>query len=323
MAQYENSILHNSQFLELTGARLSAHSFLFETQDEVLLDNFSRCFAKFLFCNEQNKPCLKCENCQKADVLSHPDLKIYPKNGKAVLVDDVKDLSEHIYLTPFQSDKKVFIFNNFSSANAHAQNKLLKILEEPPHNSFIILNVSNTGKILPTILSRCRRLRLKPLSEGEMLSAFSDFNISKLRSAIEFAGGSLQKAEMFLKENAFAEIFKNCLSVLMNLSDSRYLLKFSFVFQPVADNLSLILEVFEGLFRDILLFRLNKESLIKNRLHIDEILSVSQDYTADGAGKILKKIYETKQRAASNCSPQALLDSLLLHILEVKYLCKK
>ena len=144
MIEYQNLILQNSQFKSLCNQPLNCNSFLFESADEIFLNNFSYCFAKYIFCNNlQNKPCNLCIQCQKVGLLTHSDLKIYPKNNKNILVDDVKDLIENINLTPIESDYKVFIFNNFSSANQQSQNKLLKILEEPPKNSFIILSQSN------------------------------------------------------------------------------------------------------------------------------------------------------------------------------------
>jgi len=323
MAEYENVILNNSQFLEIIKEELIGNSILFETQDEVLLENFSLCFAKFLLCNGKNKPCNECISCQKMEKNAHSDVKIYPLNGKNVLVDDVKDLIENIYLKPIESDKNIFIFNHFSSANLQAQNKLLKILEEPPKNSYIILNVTNSSKILPTIMSRCKKIRLKSLSDGEMLSAFKDENITKLENAVEIAQGSMQKAEMFLKDEIFAETFKNCLNTVLELKDSRYLLKYSSKLRLEKNNLGLVLEVFESLYRDILLIKLDKENLVKNKKHLKELLSVCEEYDCDGVDKIIRKIFETKKKMESNCNADMLIDSLLLYILEVKYLCRR
>ncbi|NCB48088.1 MAG: DNA polymerase III subunit delta' [Clostridia bacterium] len=323
MAEYENVILNNLQFLEIMREDLVGNSFLFETQDEVLLENFSKSFAKFLLCSGKIKPCNECISCLKMDKDAHSDVRIYPKNNKNVLVDDVKDLIENIFLKPIESDKNIFIFNEFSSANLQAQNKLLKILEEPPKNSYIILNVTNPSKILPTIMSRCKKVRLKPLSKGEMLSAFQNKEISKLENAVEIAQGSLQKAELFLNDDVFLQTFKNCLNTILELKDSRYLLKFSSKLRAEKDNILLVLEIFESLFRDLLLIKLDKESLVKNKLHLKELLSVCEEYDGDSLDKIIRKIFETKKILESNCNADMLIDSLLLYILEVKYLCRR
>lgn len=320
MAEYENVILNNSQFLEITKGEQIGNSFLFETDDEVLLQNFSLCFAKFLLCTGKKKPCLECENCQRN---SHSDVRIYPQNGRNVLVDDVKNLIENIYLTPIESDKKIFIFNSFSTANLQSQNKLLKILEETPKNSYIILNVTNTSKILPTIMSRCKKIRLKTLSDGELLSAFKNDDISRLENAVEIAQGSMQKTKLFLKDEVFAEIFKNSLSTILEMKDSRYLLKYSSKLRGQKDSIQLVLEVLESLFRDILLIKLEKESLVKNKKHLKQLLSVCEEYDCDALDKIIRKIFETKKKTESNCNADMLIDSLLLYILEVKYLCRR
>lgn len=320
MGEFENLILKNSQFLEIIKSQQNGNSFLFETEDDVLLENFSLCFAKFLLCTGKEKPCLECANCKR---INHSDVKVYPQNGKNVLVDDVKDLIEKIYLKPVESDKKIFIFNAFSTANLQAQNKLLKILEETPKNSYIILNVTNTSKILPTIMSRCKKFRLKPLGDGELLSAFENEDITKLESAVEVAQGSLKKTILFLNDEIFGEVFKNCLNTIVELKDSKYLLKYSSKLKGQKEKLAIVLEVFESLYRDILLIKLDKESLVKNKKHINELLSVCEEYDCDAVDKIIRKIFEIKKNVEFNCNFEMLIDSLLLYILEVKYLCRR
>ena len=101
---------------------------------------------------------------------------------------------------------KVFIFNNFSSANIQSQNKLLKILEEPPKNTFIILNVTNINKVLPTVLSRCKKIRLLPLTKQEIqnnvsLNALSDSEKEsvKLKRQIEHLADENVKLKKIIK----------------------------------------------------------------------------------------------------------------------------
>ena len=114
MIQYQDIILNNNQFKSICNQKLSCNSFLFESNDEIFLQNFSYCFSKYLFCtSNENKPCNNCISCQKVSRLALADFIIYPKNNKNILVDDIKNLIENVNLTPMESNIKVFVFNNF------------------------------------------------------------------------------------------------------------------------------------------------------------------------------------------------------------------
>lgn len=320
MNEFEDLIINNAQFQNIVKSHQNISVLMFETEDELFLNNFSLCYAKFLLCTGDIKPCRKCQNCQRS---SHADVKIYPKNGKNILVDDVKDLTENIYLKPLEADKKIFIFNSFSTANVQSQNKLLKILEETPKNSFIILNVTNPSKILPTIMSRCNKFHLNPFSKPELMRHFAGYDADKLENAIEVSGGSLTKTVLYLRDKNLVEIFANCLNTILELKDSRMLLKYSTKFKSQKENFTLILEIFESLYRDILLIKLNKKDYITNKREQAEIESIIGEYDCDAVDKIIRKIIDTKKKLESNCNTEMLIESLFLYILEVKYLCKK
>lgn len=322
MIEYEDIILENDQFKNFCKGDINASSFMFISDDEVFLNNFSYCFAKFLFClDKTTKPCKKCETCKKVSLLSFSDLVIYPKKHTSILVEDIKDLTSNIYLAPLEGDKKVFILNNFSSATVQAQNKLLKILEEPPANSFIILNVTNENKVLSTIKSRCKKLRLNRLSEKEILLATKSFDENK--NVAFLSDGNLTKAINYYNDSNFGEIYNACLKTLIQMKDSRSLVKFSSMLSKKREDINLVLEIFESFFRDILLTRLNKENLVKNKIALASLILIKDEYTSSCLDKILRKINEVREHLNFNCNAVFLIDNLLLYILEVKFLCKE
>lgn len=322
MIEYEDIILENEQFKNFCKGDINASSFMFISDDEVFLNNFSYCFAKFLLClDKTSKPCKKCETCKKVSLLSFSDLVIYPKKHTSILVEDIKDLTNNIYLAPLEGDKKVFILNNFSSATVQAQNKLLKILEEPPANSFIILNVTNENKVLSTIKSRCKKLRLNRLSEKEILLATKSFDENK--NVAFLSDGNLTKAINYYNDSNFGEIYNACLKTLTQMKDSRSLVKYSSMLSKKREDINLVLEIFESFFRDILLIRLNKENLVKNKNALASLKLIKDEYTSSCLDKILRKINEIREHLNFNCNVVFLIDNLLLYILEVKFLCKE
>ena len=322
---FESCIQKNKQFLALCSENQNCNSFLFESADNVLLENFAFSFAKFLLCEGENKPCNCCLNCQKTSLLSHADVVIYPKSNKNILVDDVKDLIQNINLTPVESDKKIFIFKNFSSANTQSQNKLLKILEEPPKNAYIILCVSNINKVLPTVLSRCKKYRLLPLSNQDLADCLSQtqLNNQNMATILDFADGSLEKALEFNGDSAFMTAFNACLDALKNMKDSKTMLKFSIPFTQDKKVFECAIDIFETVFRDMLMVRFSKQNLVKNKNLLADISALSMQYDADAIDKIIKRLYLIKQQLSFNCNYVLLVDNLLLYILEVKFLCNK
>lgn len=326
MIQYQNLILNNKQFKTLCNQNLNCNSFLFESADEVFLENFSYCFAKFLFCESTTqKPCNLCLSCKKVERLTMSDLVIYPKNNKTILVDDVKDLIESVNLTPIESNIKVYIFNNFSSANQQSQNKLLKILEEPPQNTYIILNVTNINKVLPTIISRCKKITLKKLSMQELLSGVDLINLTpeNQNTVLNLANGNLTKLINYSSNPEFLQVYQDAHYMLTNLKDSKQLLKYSVKFNKSKKTFEYLLEVLEVIFHDILLIRLNKQNLVENKTNLQQLQNYATTLDADSLYKLIKKIYEIKKQLEFNCNFVLLVDNLLLYYLEVKFLCNK
>ncbi len=78
------------------------------------------------------------------------------KNQNSIGIDEIKDLQIKIFLKPIKSQKKAIIINNGDLLTIEAQNALLKVLEEPPSHTIIVLSVENSETLLPTILSRCQ-----------------------------------------------------------------------------------------------------------------------------------------------------------------------
>jgi len=325
MIEYKDLVQNNSQFLDVCSQEINCNSFLFESNDEVYLQNFAYSYAQFLFCtNKQNKPCNNCISCQKVSLLKHADLTIYPKNGKTILVDDVKDLINNVNLTPIESDKKVFVFNNFSQATPQAQNKLLKILEEPPKNTYIILCVTNINTVLATILSRCKKIRLKPLKNEELNSVLnSTISQQNALAELNIAQGNLTKLLNYSSNSMFITTYNNVFKTLLELKDSKKLIKYSCLFNATKTTFEMSLEIFESVFRDIILLRLNKQNLVKNTANLTQLIDVSKDFNCDMADLIIKKIYAIKKQLTFNCNYVLLVDNFLLYVLEVKFLCNK
>ncbi len=85
-----------------------------------------------------------------------------------IVVDEVRQIAQFLRLTPAEGGWRVVVLDGAEDLNRNAANALLKVLEEPPQRAVLLLVCSAAGRVLPTIRSRCRRLRLSPLADADL-----------------------------------------------------------------------------------------------------------------------------------------------------------
>lgn len=125
----------------------------------------ARLIAKALVCRDRaHAPCGVCPSCVRAAAGSHPDIRVIEGSGASgsLTVDAVRDLSADAYRAPEEADYSVYVLLLGQRTSDAAQNKLLKILEEPPQGAVFLLVCENVESLLPTIRSRVQRFTLRP-----------------------------------------------------------------------------------------------------------------------------------------------------------------
>jgi len=85
-----------------------------------------------------------------------------------IVVDDVRRVTDFLHLTPAEGGWRVVVLDGAEDLNRNAANALLKVLEEPPPRAILLLVCSAAGRLLPTLRSRCRRLRLDALDDATL-----------------------------------------------------------------------------------------------------------------------------------------------------------
>lgn len=127
--------------------------------------HLARALVASLMCSSgyDQRPCGSCKGCELLKAGSHPDLKVLEPEapGKAIRVDQVRELVNFLGTTAQQGGWKCVIIEPADAMNMQAANALLKSLEEPPGSSLIVLVSSNPSRLLPTLRSRCRQMTVK------------------------------------------------------------------------------------------------------------------------------------------------------------------
>jgi DNA polymerase-3 subunit delta' len=131
-------------------------------------------FAQALNCPNaaEGQPCRApgCRTCRQIEAMQHVDLSVVQaeKEGGTLKVEQVRELQQSLSLMPYEARYRVALLLRFHEAHPSAQNALLKTLEEAPPRVVLLLSADTPESVLPTILSRCEVLRLRPLALDEL-----------------------------------------------------------------------------------------------------------------------------------------------------------
>ncbi len=164
-----NDILGHEKPLNIINAYIEKSCFsggyIFSGPEGIGKKTVAKIIAQKLNCTAlSQKPCGNCSSCLKMEKLQHPDLCIIESDTSQIKIENIRSLQRQASFRPYEGVMKVFIIDDAHRLNPESANSLLKILEEPPADSLIILVTHKPQRIFKTILSRCRVIRFSPLA---------------------------------------------------------------------------------------------------------------------------------------------------------------
>ncbi len=282
-------------------------------------------FARAINCEaDENVPCDKCHSCRMALSRNHPDImEVTHAKPNTVSVDDIRtQVVEDVQVRPYSSPYKVYIINDGEKMSPQAQNALLKTIEEPPEYVVIVILTTNVNMLLPTILSRCVLLNIKPVSDEQVrnyLMEHAKIPDYQADICVAFAQGNIGKAVQLATSENFNEIKAAAVHLLthiheMDISEITTAVKAVAEFKvDVRDYLD-ILAVW---FRDVLYFKATNDA---NGIVFRENLRAIQQHTRrisyEGVEQILEGIQKAKARLTANVNFNLTMELLFLLIKE-------
>lgn len=160
--------------LTFTDVNRLSHAYILSAPSPEESQRAAKRIAAAAVCSGQGKrPCGLCRSCRKAEAGIHPDIislgRLEDDKGRPkreISVEQIRQMSLDAFVRPNEAERKIYIIREADTMNLSAQNAALKLLEEPPKGVVFLLCVSNAGKLLPTVRSRCVELALNGQAEA-------------------------------------------------------------------------------------------------------------------------------------------------------------
>jgi len=254
---------------------------------------------------------------ESENIESHPDLAIIqPDNAKnpKISIADIKEVRNKAQLSASYGGSKVFIISSAEKMTVEAQNALLKTLEEPAEKTIFILTVTSEKLLLPTILSRCQKIKI-PLLPQQQIKNY--LNIKELKKAEIISRLSLGKVGLALKISENQEMMTNILEkfkqIIKVIKDKNLINRFQKANEfSNPQSFHQYAECFEVIFRDLLHLKIGSSQYLINFHNQSELAEISANYTIEEIVNILKEIKKIKLSFRQNVNPKFAFENLIL-----------
>ena len=320
-----------------------SHAYIISGENGSGKEYIAKVFAKALQCeNKQNKndtieACNECHSCVQALSNNHPDIiTITHEKPGSIGVDDIREkLRDDVAILPYESDYKIYIIPDGEKMTIAAQNALLKTLEEPPSYIVIIILTNNLNAFLPTIISRCIVLPMKPVKDDSIRKyLMEECHVVDYKAMLcaSFARGNVGKALELASNEKFETLKNGAIELISKLSGLEIYDMMDRVHTLLAPSeedeknskkgidtvlLEEFMDILLFLFRDMLVFKATGEGdhlIFSDK--ISYIRSATQNCTYKGIDSIIKHLETVKNRISSNVNIDLALELMLLGIKE-------
>ena len=281
--------------------------------------------ARAVTCTGSDPPCGACRACRLAAGGGYPDVHLIElREGRQKIgIGDVQALQVELARRPAEGKRRVAVIVDADRFSPDAENCLLKTLEEPPPYALIILTAQEAEALLPTTVSRCRRIRLRPVPA----SAIADHLVKRVgldgeraRLLARLAEGRPGWAIAAATEPGRLEAYETALERLLRAAGGGKLDRLA-VARGLAEGWSgkseLVreeLRIWTRWWRDLLLVKLG---LPEHAAHVDrrdELLRRAERYTEAELREAIAVLVQARADLDQNVNPRLALDVALLRL---------
>lgn len=304
-----------------------AHAYLLTGPKGIGKTTIGETFARMLFCTSSaRRPCGVCQSCIQFMSGNHPDfIQLIPK-GKSIKIDDIRNLRRDIVIKPYQGSRKVYMIDDAHIMTMHAQNALLKTLEEPPSYATIILGADNINVLLPTIISRCQVIPIKRLPSNAIHKILLERGLSSDEASVfaRMSEGLPGRGIALSLDEDFKTLREDVINYLDNLFSMKEweVLGNTALFMDNREHIETILDILVVFMRDVLIYsETGDDSLIINRDKMSNINLYLNLFTKGQIRTIIENIETGRKMLKDNANYQLTIENMLLSIRGGVKLC--
>jgi len=303
------------------------NSMLFCGPEGVGKEEMAIVLSKAINCErKKDDACEKCASCKGINAGNFPDVMVIQPERNVIKIEQMRTLRKIAYLRPMVGKKRVFVVTEAEKMTEEAANSLLKILEEPPLFSYVILVTHNPFLIMSTIKSRCQILNFPPVSREEIEKELLEkgYEEGKARVISRLVHGNLKQAMGLDWEDVQARREKAWLLFLSLINRENFALflrNFAFSYKAlVKEEWEQVLEMLSSFCRDLILLKEKSDvNLLMNPDYEQEIRKTEKLVSLDWLMKCLQKIDYAIYGLDKNLNVNLLVSSFFAYFKEWEY----
>lgn len=320
-------ILGNSRVKKILKRALQKNkvpnSFLFFGPEGIGKKDMALVVAKAMNClQKKDDACESCASCGAINNGNFPDVMVLSPQKEVLKIEQMRILKQTAYLKPMIGKRRVFVIENSEKMNTEASKSLLKILEEPPLFSHIILLTNNPYLIIPTIKSRCQILNFSPVSREDIEKVLMErgYEAEKAKIISLLVRGNLKQAMDFEWEDVQRkrqQAWQLFVSIAKKEKASSFLKDFSSSGSYDKIELDQIFEILSSFCRDLILIKDGGDvRFLMNPDYEEELRKIKNLLSFDQSVDFLKKIDYALYALKKNLNINLLISSLLSSFME-------
>ena len=315
----------------LESGRLS-HAYLLAGPRHVGKMTLAMDLAKALNCLEDNKPCGECGQCMRIDRRLHADVQVVgleagePGEGPrrvAIGIDQVREVQREASLKPYEGRYRVFIFDEAERMSEDAANSLLKTLEEPPDQVVLVLLAPDAGALLPTLVSRCQVLELRPVPRAKIaaeLEAHHGVDGARADEIARLSGGrpgwAISAAAAPEMLESLSEKLGSFQDIVQSGLEERFAYAASLASSTARNRESGRQELTSWLawWRDVLLVNHGTPQFATHLSDIEQLKALAAGLSSAQVARAIGAIGETMEHLERNANPRLALENMMLEM---------
>ena len=263
------------------------------------------------------QPCGSCKSCRKIESGNHPDIIRLKPSGPFIKIDQIRTLCQTLAMKPYEAAMRVVIISDAQAMNPAAGNALLKMLEEPPLQTILVLISAHTSDLLPTVVSRCQPIRFNPISKTNLAALLVREHGMDAGDAIIIAAmsaGSLSRALRMYRSNWIGRRHW-LISELDSLSAGSLNRQLAFGDQLAKnkDDLPDTLAVLKSWLRDLVVAKLHPERMV-NHDQASKLQQTSQVMSLTSLLSKFETIQSTQNAIQAGTNIRLAMESMVLNL---------